>query len=54
MGTWIKRREVVNGVKRIICEKLREHHYKELYARYLQNKKVKWDGKVVLNIYGSK
>ena len=44
LGTWIKRREVVDRAMRIISEKLREHHYREEYARSLEGKRVKWDG----------
>ena len=35
VGTWIKRREVVDGAKRIRGEKLRIHQYRERYARSL-------------------
>ena len=41
---WIKRREVVVGVRRIRREKLREHQYREGYARFFEGKGVKWDG----------
>ena len=33
MGTWIKRREVVDGTRRTRSEKLREQQYREEYAR---------------------
>ena len=29
VGTWIKRREVINGARRIRSEKLREHQHRE-------------------------
>ena len=32
------------GAKRIISEKLREHRYREGYARSLEEKGVEWDG----------
>ena len=38
--TWIKRKEVVNEARRIISEKLREHQYREGYARSLEGKRV--------------
>ena len=44
VGAWIKRREVVVGVRRIRSEKPREHLYKEGYARSLGIKRVEWDG----------
>ena len=44
VGTWIKRREVVDGTRRIRSEKLREHQYREVYARSLGQKRVEWDG----------
>ena len=40
----IKRREVVDGGRRIRSEKLREHQCKEEYARSLEGKRVEWDG----------
>ena len=42
-GTWIKRREVVNGTRIIRSEKLREHQYIEGYAWCLESKRVQWD-----------
>ena len=39
VGAWIKRREVV-GARRIRYEKLREHQYREGYARSLEGKGV--------------
>ena len=42
VGTWIKRREVVDGALRIKSEKLREHHYRERCARSLEGKRVEW------------
>ena len=36
VGTWIRRREVVNGARRIRSEKLREHQYMVGYARCLE------------------
>ena len=44
VGAWIKRREVVIGVRRIRSEKMREHQYREEYARSLEGKGVEWDG----------
>ena len=44
VGVWIKRREVVVGARRIRSEKLREHQYREGYARSLEGKGIKWDG----------
>ena len=38
--TWIKRREVVVGARRIRSEKVREHQYREGYARSLEGKGV--------------
>ena len=40
---WIKRREVV-GARSIRSEKLREHQYRERYARSLEGKGVEWNG----------
>ena len=40
VGTWIKRREVVNEARRTKSEKLREHQCKERYARSIENKRV--------------
>ena len=43
VDTWIKRREVVNGERRIRTEKLREHQYMKGYARRLQSKsRMEW------------
>ena len=44
VGTWIKRGEVVGGVRRIRSEKLREHQYKEGYVSSLEGNRVEWDG----------
>ena len=44
VGTWIKRREVVVGARRIRSEKLREHKCREGYAWSLKGKGVEWDG----------
>ena len=44
VGSWIKEKEVVDGARRIINEKLREHQYREGYTRSLEGKKVEWDG----------
>ena len=38
VGTWIKRREVVGVARRIRSEKLREHQYKEAYAKSLRGR----------------
>ena len=43
VGTWIKRREVVDGARMIRSEKLREHQHRE-DARSLEGKGVEWDG----------
>ena len=43
VGTRIKRRVVVDGA-RIRSEKLREHQYREEYARSLEGKRVERDG----------
>ena len=42
--TWIKSREVGDGARRIRREKLKEHQYREGYARSLEGKRVEWDG----------
>ena len=44
VGAWIRRREVVVGARRIRNEKLREHPYREGYARFHEGKGVQWDG----------
>ena len=44
LAIWIKRREVVNEVRRIKSKKLREHQYIEGYARCPESKRVEWDG----------
>ena len=44
MGAWIKRREVVNGARRIRSEKLWTLQYREGYTMFFQGKIVKWDG----------
>ena len=36
VGAWIKRKEMVVEVRRIRSEKLREHQYREEYARSLE------------------
>ena len=43
VGTWIKSKEVVDGARRITSKKLREHQYKEGYARSLEGNRVVWD-----------
>ena len=45
MGTWIKRREVVDGARRIRSEKLSKHQYREGYARSLEGNRVEWNEK---------
>ena len=42
LGTWIKRRGVVDRARRIRSEKRREHQYREEYARSLEGKIVDW------------
>ena len=37
---------MVFEVRRIISEKLREHQYREGYARSLEGKRVEWDGHI--------
>ena len=49
VGAWIKRREMVVGA-RIRSKKLREHQYRDGYARYLEGKGVEWDGDNVENM----
>ena len=44
VGARIKRREVVVGAWRIRSKKLREHQYREGYARSLEGNRVEWDG----------
>ena len=44
--TWIKRSDVVNEVRKIRSEKLREHQYREGYARSLEGKRVKWNREI--------
>ena len=43
------RREVVDRARRIRSKKLKEHQYREEYARSLEGKgkKVEWDGENV-------
>ena len=43
MGSCIKNRVVVKGARRIRNEKLREHQYRERYARCLENMTAEWD-----------
>ena len=40
VGTWIKRREVVDGARRTRSEKLRGYQYREGYARPLEGKRI--------------
>ena len=40
VGAWIKRREVVDRARRTKSEKLREHQYREGYARSLEGNGV--------------
>ena len=51
VGAWIKRREVVIGVRRIRSKKLREYQYREGYARSLEGKRVKGDGNNVPHMW---
>ena len=37
---WIRRKEVVNGARKIRSDKLVEHPHMEGYARYLESKRV--------------
>ena len=41
---WIKRREVMVGARKVRSKKLREHWYREGYARSLEGKGIEWDG----------
>ena len=34
----------MDGARRIRSEKMREHQYREEYARSLEEKRVEWDG----------
>ena len=43
VGVWIKRREVVNGVRWTRSENFREHQCMEGYGRCLESKVVEWD-----------
>ena len=43
VGACIKRREVVVGARRIRNEELREHQYRDGYARSLEGQGVEWD-----------
>ena len=52
VGACIKRRGVVVGTKRIRSEKLREHKYREGYARSLKGKREEEDGDNVEHISG--
>ena len=54
VGAWTKRREVVVRARRIRSEKLREHQYREGYARSLEGKGVQWDGDDNASICGSR
>ena len=54
VGTWIKRRKVVDGAMRIRSEKLRECQYREEYARYLEWKRVNGMEKTMSSAYGSR
>ena len=55
LGASIKKREVVVGGRTIRSEKLREHQYREGYARSLEGKGVEWNGDAnVLSICGSR
>ena len=42
VGMGIKRVEELSGAGRVKSERLREQHYKEEYARYLERKIVDW------------
>ena len=44
VGSWVKTRGVVVGVRRIRSEKLKENQYREGYTRSLERKGVEWDG----------
>ena len=42
--TWIKRRETVDGARRIRSKKLRKHQYREGYTRSSEGKREEGDG----------
>ena len=44
VAAWIKKREVVDGVRMIRSEKLREHQYRVGYVRTFERKGVEWNG----------
>ena len=44
-------RVVVDRARRIRSEKLREHQYREKYARFLDRKRVEWDGENVEHMW---
>ena len=55
VGAWIKRREAVVGARRIKSKKLKEHKYREGYARSLEGKGIEWDGdNIMSSICGSR
>ena len=54
VGAWIKRREVVVGARRIRSEKLREHQYREGYAKFLEGKELDGMKIIMSNICGSR
>ena len=54
VGTWIRWREVMDGARRIRSEKLKEHKYREEYARSLEKKRLEWDGETISRTCGSR
>ena len=44
LETWIKRKEVADGARRIRSDKLRENQYREGYNGPLERKIIEWDG----------
>ena len=54
VGTWIKRREVVVGARRIRSQKLKEYQYREGYARSLEGKGGEWVEIITSNICESR
>ena len=44
VGTCMKRKEEVDGARRIRSEKLREDQHGKKYTSYLESKKLEWNG----------
>ena len=54
MGTWIKRREVVDGARRIRSEKLREHSTEKNILDLLRGRELNGMEKTMSNTFGSR